>query len=100
MGPEEIHIFFWEGVPRPPKRKCDQPKNLEVFLVNFKFANYLLLLVLLFFKCNEEGWLKSKLTQPKLSLSWFGHWIYPLLYRYLSSNTVAKIWKIKLSDAR
>ena len=31
MGPEEIHIFFWEGAPRPPKRKCDRPKNLEVF---------------------------------------------------------------------
>ena len=36
MGPEEIHIYFWEGAPRPPKRKCDRPKNLEVFLVNFQ----------------------------------------------------------------
>ena len=36
MGPEEIHIFFWEGAPRPPKSKCDRPKNLEVFLVNFQ----------------------------------------------------------------
>ena len=37
MGPEEIQIFFWEGAPRPPKSKCDRPKNLEVFLVNFNF---------------------------------------------------------------
>ena len=36
MGPEEIHIYFWEGALRPPKRKCDRPKNLEVFLVNFQ----------------------------------------------------------------
>ena len=36
MGPEEIHIYFWEGAPRPPKRKYDRPKNLEVFLVNFQ----------------------------------------------------------------
>ena len=36
MGPEEIHIYFWEGTPCPPKRKCDRPKNLEVFLVNFQ----------------------------------------------------------------
>ena len=36
MGPEEILIYFWEGAPRPPKRKCDRPKNLEVFLVNFQ----------------------------------------------------------------
>ena len=36
MGPEEIHIYFWEGAPRPPKRKCDRPKNLDVFLVNFQ----------------------------------------------------------------
>ena len=38
MGPEEIHIFFWEGAPRPPKSKCDRPKNLEVFLVNFQIS--------------------------------------------------------------
>ena len=36
MGPEEIHIYFLEGALRPPKRKCDRPKNLEVFLVNFQ----------------------------------------------------------------
>ena len=36
MGPEEIHIYFWEGAPRPPKRKCDRPKNLEVFKVSFQ----------------------------------------------------------------
>ena len=36
MGPEEIHIFFWGGAPRPPKRKCDRPKNFELFLVNFQ----------------------------------------------------------------
>ena len=35
MGPEEIHIFFWEGAQRPPKRKCDRPKNLEVFFSQF-----------------------------------------------------------------
>ena len=35
MGPEEIHICFWEGALGPPKRKCDRPKNLEVFLVHF-----------------------------------------------------------------
>ena len=35
MGPEEIHIFFWEGAPRPPKSKCDRPKNLEVFFSQF-----------------------------------------------------------------
>ena len=38
MGPEEIHIYFWEGAPRPPKRKYDRPKNLEVFLVNFQIC--------------------------------------------------------------
>ena len=31
MGPEEIHIYFWEG-------KCDRPKKLKVFLVNFKIC--------------------------------------------------------------
>ena len=31
MGPEEIHIFFWEGTPRPPKRKCDRPKTWKFF---------------------------------------------------------------------
>ena len=36
MGPEEIHICILEGAPRPPKSKCDRPKNLEVFLVNFQ----------------------------------------------------------------
>ena len=36
MGPEEIHIYFLEGAPHPPKSKCDRPKNLEVFLVNFQ----------------------------------------------------------------
>ena len=36
MGLEEIHIYFWEGASRPPKRKCDRPKNLEVVLVNFQ----------------------------------------------------------------
>ena len=36
MGPEEIHIYLWEGASRPPKRKCDRPKNLDVFLVNFQ----------------------------------------------------------------
>ena len=44
MGPEEIHIYFWEGAPRPPKRKCDRPKNFEVFLVNFQIR-YLSLVV-------------------------------------------------------
>ena len=44
MGPEEIHIYFWEGAPRPPKRKYDRPKNLEVFLVNFQIC-YLALVV-------------------------------------------------------
>ena len=39
MGPEEIHIYFWEGAPRHPKRKYDQPKNFEVFLVNFQMEN-------------------------------------------------------------
>ena len=36
MGPEEIHICFLEGAPHPPKSKCDRPKNLEVFFVNFQ----------------------------------------------------------------
>ena len=41
MGPEEIHIYFWEGAPRPPKSKFDRPKNLEIFLVNYCiFINY------------------------------------------------------------
>ena len=38
MGPEEIHTFLWGGAPRPPKRICDRPKNLEVFLVNFQIS--------------------------------------------------------------
>ena len=44
MGPEEMHIYFWEGAPRLPKSKCDRPKNLEVFLVNFQIR-YLSLVV-------------------------------------------------------
>ena len=47
MGPEEIHIYFWEGAPRPPKRKCDRPKNLEVFLVNFQIRYLSLVVVVL-----------------------------------------------------
>ena len=50
MGPEEIHIFFWEGAPRPPKRKCDRPKNLEVFLVNFQIGYIALHFLLVLFK--------------------------------------------------
>ena len=45
MGPEEIHIYFWEGAPRPPKSKCDRPKNLEVFLVNFQICYIALVVV-------------------------------------------------------
>ena len=41
MGPEEIHIFFWEGAPRPPKSKCDRPKNLEVFFSQFSNFSFL-----------------------------------------------------------
>ena len=72
MGPEEIHIYFLEGAPRPPKRKCDRPKNFEVFLVNFQIR-YLSLVVVAFpmwwgVGCMDQ--LKLKLTQPKLSLSW------------------------------
>ena len=48
MGPEEIHIYFWEGAPRPPKRKCDRPKNLEVFLVNFQLRYLAVVVVLVF----------------------------------------------------
>ena len=47
MGPEEIHIFFWEGAPRPPKSKCDRPKNLEVVLVNLQIS-YLSLVAVVF----------------------------------------------------
>ena len=54
MGPEEIHIYFLEGAPRPPKRKCDRPKNLEVFLVNFQ--NRYLSNVVVFSLCGGEGW--------------------------------------------
>ena len=36
MGPEEIHIYLWEGAPCQPKRKCDRSRNLEGFLVNFQ----------------------------------------------------------------
>ena len=73
MGPEEIHIYFWEGAPRPPKSKCDRPKNLEVFLVNFqiRFLSHVVLVV--FPLWWGVGWMdqsKLKLTQPKLSLSW------------------------------
>ena len=53
MGPEEIHIYFLEGAPRPPKRKCDRPKNLEVFLVNFQ--NRYLSNVVVFSLCGGEG---------------------------------------------
>ena len=35
MGPEEIHIYFFEGAPHPPKSKSDRPKNLEVFFSQF-----------------------------------------------------------------
>ena len=56
MGPEEIHIYFWEGAPRPPKSKCDRPKNLEVFLVNFQIR-YLSHLVLVVFPMLLGGWL-------------------------------------------
>ena len=45
MGPEEIHIYFWVGAPHPPKRKCDRPKNLEVFLVNFQIRFLVVLVV-------------------------------------------------------
>ena len=45
MGPEEIHIYFWEGAPRPLKSKCDRPKNLEVFLVNFQIRFLVVLVV-------------------------------------------------------
>ena len=27
MGPEEIHIFFWEGAPRPLKENVIDPKT-------------------------------------------------------------------------
>ena len=72
MGPEEIHIYFLEGAPRPPKRKCDRPKNLEVFLVNFQNRYLSLAVVAVFPMWWVVGWmdkLKLKLTQPKLSLS-------------------------------
>ena len=45
MGPEEIHIYFLEGAPHPPKSKCDRPKNLEVFLVNFQICYIALVVV-------------------------------------------------------
>ena len=77
MGPEEIHIFFWEGAPRPPKMKCDRPKNLEVFLVNFQIRYLSLVVVVAVVVVFPMWWgvgcmdqLKLKLTQPKLSLSW------------------------------
>ena len=73
MGPEEIHIYFWEGAPRPPKSKCDRPKNLEVFLVNFQIRYLSHVVLAVFPMWWGVGWmdqLKLKLTQPKLSLSW------------------------------
>ena len=51
MGPEEIHIYFWEGAPRPPKRKCDRPKNLEVFLINFQIRYLSLVVVVVVVFC-------------------------------------------------
>ena len=51
MGPEEIHIYFLEGAPRPPKRKCDRPKNLEVFLINFQIHYLSLVVVVVVFCC-------------------------------------------------
>ena len=70
MGPEEIHIYFWEGAPRPPKSKCDRPKNLEVFLVNFqiRFLSHVVLVVFPFWW--GVGWMdqsKLKITQPSLA---------------------------------
>ena len=43
-GPEEIHICFWEGTLRPPKRKCDRPKKF--FLVKFQIRYQALVAVL------------------------------------------------------
>ena len=57
MGPEEIHICFWEGALRPPKRKCDRPKNLEVFLVNFQIR-YQALVAVIFPMPWVGGWLE------------------------------------------
>ena len=56
MGPEEIHINFWEAATRPTKRKCDRPKNLEVFLVNFQIRYQAL--VVLFAMSLVGGWLE------------------------------------------
>ena len=73
MGPEEIHIYFLESAPHPPKSKCDRPKNLEVFLVNFqiRYLSHVVLAVFpMWWGVGLMDQLKLKLTQPKLSLSW------------------------------
>ena len=36
MGPEEIHIYFLEGAPRPQKENMIDPKTWKFFLVNFQ----------------------------------------------------------------
>ena len=66
MGPEEIHIYFWEGAPRPPNSKCDRPKNLEVFLVNFQIRYLSHVVLVVFPMWWGVGWmdqLKLKLTK-------------------------------------
>ena len=60
MGPEEIHIYFLEGAPHPPKSKCDRPKNLEVFLVNFQIR-YLSHVVLVVFPLLLGSWLDGSI---------------------------------------
>ena len=31
MGPEKIHIYFWEGTPRPLKQNVIDPKTWKFF---------------------------------------------------------------------
>ena len=41
MGPEEIHIYFWEGAPRPLKGNVIDPKTWKFLKSVFKFTIYL-----------------------------------------------------------
>ena len=46
------------GRSEPPKRKCDRPKNLEVFLINFQIR-YKALVAVLFPMSWVGGWLEG-----------------------------------------
>ena len=70
MGPEEIHIYFLKGAPHPPKSKCDRPKNLEVFLVNFQIR-YLSLVVIVVVVVFPMWWGVVCMDQLKLKPYFF-----------------------------